>query len=127
MEPWMTDLDAAWWAKLRRAGTHRETLARLVDEFQASEPYTLDHEPGDKPDEVAYRLHIRREAPAEISTVVGDVLHNLRSALDSLAYELAVQSKGAALTNRESEVTSFPWVPSRRAYEAILRRGRRTQ
>jgi hypothetical protein len=120
MEPWMTNLDAAWWAKLRRANTHRETLAKLVDEFGASEPYTLDPEPGDRPDEVAYRLRIRREAPAGISTVVGDVLHNLRSALDSLAYELAVQSKGAALTKRESAVTGFPWVASPREYEGFF-------
>ena len=98
MESWMSDLDAAWWAKLRRANTHLETLAKLVDDFAATEPYTLDPEPGEGV--VAYRLHIRREAPAEISTVVGDVLHNLRSALDSVAYELAVQAKGEALTGR---------------------------
>ena len=116
----MTDLDAAWWAKLRRASTHRGTLRGLADEFQASEPYTLNPEPGERPNEVAYRLRIRREAPAEISTVVGDVLHNLRSALDSLAYELAVQSKGAALTRRESEVTYFPCFPSFRAYEGFF-------
>ena len=116
----MTDLDAAWWAKLRRASTHRGTLRGLADEFQASEPYTLNPEPGERPNEVAYRLRIRREAPAEISTVVGDVLHNLRSALDSLAYELAVPPNDAALTKRESEVTYFPWFPSLRAYEAFF-------
>ena len=42
----MTDLDAAWWVKLRRASTHRGTLRGLADEFQASEPYTLNPEPG---------------------------------------------------------------------------------
>ena len=124
MELWMTDLDAAWWAKLRRASTHRETLARLVAEFQASKPYTLNPEPAEKPDEVAYRLIIRREAPAEISTVVGDVLHNLRSALDSLAYELAVQSKGAALTKREGG-DIFSVGPQPEGIRRILRRWRR--
>jgi hypothetical protein len=101
-EPWMHDDNAAWWAKIRRAHTHRKTLEKLVDEFEASQPYTLTPEPGERPNEVAYRLSIRQEAPAEISTVVGDVLHNLRSALDSLAYELAIQCKGglALLTSR---------------------------
>ena len=117
MESWMSDPDAAWWAKLRRANTHLETLTKLVDDFAASEPYTLDREPGDGPNEVAYRLHIRREAPAEISTVVGDVLHNLRSALDSVAYELAVHSKGEPLTEREAQVTAFPWSPSSSEYD----------
>jgi hypothetical protein len=98
-------------------------LARLADEFQASEPYTLNPEPGDKPNEIAYRLRIRREAPAHISTVVGDVLHNLRSALDSLAYELAVQSKGAALTKRESKSDLFPCLLSRITYERFFGAG----
>jgi hypothetical protein len=120
MESWMSDPDAAWWAKLRRANTHLETLAKLVDEFAASEPYTLDREPGDRPNELAYRLHIRHETPAEISTVIGDVLHNLRSALDSVAYELAVRSKGEPLTGREEQVTAFPWRPSSSEYDRFF-------
>jgi hypothetical protein len=36
-----------------------------------------------------YRLRIHKPMPVEISTTVGDVLHNLRSALDSLAHEIA--------------------------------------
>jgi hypothetical protein len=114
---------AAWWAKLRRAHTHRKTLEKLIDEFEASQPYTLTPEPGERPNEVAYRLSIRREAPAEISTVVGDVLHNLRSALDSLAHELAVQSKGQALTEEEEFRTSFPWCKHPSQYDRLMRRG----
>jgi hypothetical protein len=44
-EPWMFDENAAWWAKIRRANTHRKTLAKLVDEFEASQPYTLPLSP----------------------------------------------------------------------------------
>jgi len=120
MESWMTDPEAAWHAKLSRANTHRETLGKLVDEFEASQPYTLTPEPGDKPDEMAYRLRIPKEAPAEISTVVGDVLHNLRSALDSLAYELAVRSKGQALTKEEERLTSFPWCQHPSEYDGLM-------
>jgi hypothetical protein len=120
MEPWMLDPDAAWWAKLRRANTHRENLAQLVNEFETSKPYTLTPEPGDKPDEIAYRLSTR-EAPAEISTVIGDALHNLRSALDSLAYKLAVRSKGKALTKEEERLTSFPWCQHPSEYDGLMR------
>jgi hypothetical protein len=108
MEPWMLDDAAPWWAKLRRANVHRETLAALVAEFRAGEPYTLKPEQTNEPDVVAYRLRILREAPADISTVVGDVLHNLRSALDSLAHTLAEQSKGSELTSAETSATEFP-------------------
>jgi hypothetical protein len=121
MDPWMADLEAAWWAKIDRANIHRETLSRLVDEFESSQPYTLTPEPSDKPNEVAYRLRIRREAPAEISTVVGDVLHNLRSALDSLAYELAVRSKGGALTKEEERRTYFPYCQHSSEYDGLMR------
>ena len=81
----------------------------------------MTSEPSERPNEVAYRLHIRREAPAEISTVVGDVLHNLRSALDSLAYELAVRSKGQALTKEEERLTSFPWCQHSSEYDGLMR------
>jgi hypothetical protein len=108
MESWITSPDAAWWAKLRRANIHRETLAKLVDEFEASEPYTLTREPGDKPDEVAYRLRILRETPAEISTVIGDVLHNLRSALDSVAYEFGSPVEGRTLDRAGGTGDWFP-------------------
>jgi hypothetical protein len=121
IEPWITDPDAAWWAKLRRANTHRETLNKLVQEFEACRPYTLTPEPGEEPNEMPYRLRIRREAPAEISTVIGDVLHNLRSALDSLAYKLAAQSKGQALTKQEERLTSFPWCQHPSEYDGLMR------
>jgi hypothetical protein len=60
-----------------------------------------------------------QQTPPEISTVVGDVLHNLRSALDSVAYELAVQSKGE-LTAREEQVTFFPWCRSPGEYDRFF-------
>jgi hypothetical protein len=77
----------------------------------------LTPEAGERPNEVAYRLRILRETPGAVSTVVGDVLHNLRSALDSLAYGLAVQPEGKTLTRKEERVTTFPWVASSSEYE----------
>lgn len=120
IEPWMLDDDAAWWAKLRRANQHRETLAELVAGFRAGDPYTLTPERTERADEVAYRLRILREAPADISTVTGDGLHNLRSALDSLAYELAVHSTGRDLTVPEQAVTGFPCVQNPRQYDRFF-------
>ena len=100
MEPWMLDPEAAWWATLRRADEHLIVVADLFHDFQATEPYTLTPEDTDNPDEVAYRLRVHREAPAELMTVVADVLHNLGSALDSLAFGLAVRSVDRELTGR---------------------------
>jgi hypothetical protein len=120
MELWMLDDDAAWWAKLRRADRHREKLAGLVAAFKANDPYTLKPEMTDRPDEVAYRLRVWREAPADISTVIGDVLHNLRSALDALAFEVAVQSVNRTLTKTEEGATEFPICESPDTYDAFF-------
>jgi hypothetical protein len=42
-------------------------------------------------------VHVRHQVPVESSTIVGDIVHNLRSALDSLAYEMAVPHVGRPL------------------------------
>src|SRR4051794_8591179 len=101
----MLDDEATWWAELRRANQHRDKLVSLVAEFKKSEPYTLTPEETDDPDEVAWRFRIVREAPADLSTVIGDLLHNLRSALDSLAFALAEQSVARPLTKGEAAAT----------------------
>jgi hypothetical protein len=80
----------------------------------------LTPEPGDQPNELAYRLRIHGEVPAEVSTVVGDIVHNLRSALDSLAYALAERSKGGPLGKREEQVTFFPWCANATDYELFF-------
>ena len=64
----MLDPEAAWWAKLRRADEHLIVVADLFHDFQATEPYTLTPEDTDNPDEVAYRLRVHREAPADLIT-----------------------------------------------------------
>lgn len=107
-EPWMVDQEAAWWAKMRRADAHRTDLAAMAREFNESEPYTLTREDTGNPEEVAFRLHIHRETPADISTAIGDVLHNLRSALDSIAFELARRTVGHDLNRRDEQATEFP-------------------
>jgi hypothetical protein len=46
--------------------------------------------------------------PVEISTTIGDILHNLRSALDSLAYEIARRSLDRPMTAEEERACVFP-------------------
>jgi hypothetical protein len=125
MEPWMLDPEAAWWAKLRRADEHLIVVADFFHDFQATEPYTLTPEDTDNPDEVAYRLRVHREAPADLMTVVGDVLHNLGSALDSLAFGLAVRSVDRELTEEEEGATQFPICETPDTYGEFFGDGKR--
>jgi hypothetical protein len=91
-DPSWLDRTSAWWAKADRAQEHLRSLRGQVEEFRTSKPYTVIPEPTDTPGRTAYRLRLHRPVPVAISTTVGDVLHNLRSALDSLAYEMARRS-----------------------------------
>ena len=81
-QTWM-DQDSSWWAKANRANEHIDSLRRQVDEYRASAPYSLTPEPTEKPDRLAYRLRFSKPVPVAVSTTVGDILHNLRAALES--------------------------------------------
>jgi hypothetical protein len=107
-DPSWLDRASAWWAKDDRAQNHLRSLDRLVAEFRASEPYTVVPQPTDTPGRTEYRLHIHTPTPPEISTTIGDVLHNLRSALDSLAYEIALRGLDRPITTKEERACVFP-------------------
>lgn len=101
------DRSSSWWAKADRAQEHLRTLRQQVDDFRASNPITVIPEPTDTPDRTAYRLH-HQEPPVSISTTVGDVVHNLRSALDNLAYRIAEHEVGRDLNPKEAKACWFP-------------------
>jgi len=106
-DPSWLDRSSAWWAKADRAHYHLRALDQLASEFRASEPYRVIAEPTNSPGRTAYRLRIHRPMPVEISTTVGDFLHNLRSALDSLAYEIARRGLNRHMTTEEEQACAF--------------------
>jgi len=107
-DPSWLDRSSAWWAKADRAHYHLRALDKLASEFRASEPCTVVAEQTDSPGRTAYRLHIHNPMPVEISTTVGDILHNLRSALDSLAYEIARRGLDRPMRPKEERACVFP-------------------
>lgn len=72
---WVLNTSEDWWLKLDRAHHHRRELAGMLKEFRAGGPYSLEPEPTDGPDRIAYRLRIHREMPREAAVVLGDALH----------------------------------------------------
>jgi hypothetical protein len=78
--------------KLARAGRHLDALRAKVEAFRAREPIGFRHttEPGDDGSEV-HQLwaQVREQPPVEWSVIIGDVLHNLRSALDHAVWAMA--------------------------------------
>jgi len=53
-------------------------------------------------------VEILKPMPPEFAAIVGDCLHNLRSSLDNLIYELAVAYKGEPLSKSIEGHVAFP-------------------
>jgi hypothetical protein len=123
-ESW-ADPDLPWNAKLRRAGRHIAEVRRLITALERDRPWTVERERGDLPNEVAFRLRIRQQVPADLSTAVGDVIHNLRSALDAVAYELARCHVGGALSEAEERATQFPIKKTRAEFDNFFKNSKR--
>ncbi len=74
--------------KTERARSHIDALATEVSSYSLSSPCYLvlddDSDPGFK----VFKLKRTRPIPENIFLIIGDAVHNLRSALDHLAYEL---------------------------------------
>jgi hypothetical protein len=92
--------------KIERAKTHFDNLEAVKNRFIQSEPYTIGSEPDPKPGhEGLHRFFPTTldEIDPDIALTAGDIIHNLRSALDHLACQL-VEVAG----NSVSEQTMFP-------------------
>lgn len=90
-------------AKLDRADAHLKSLQEEVATFLDSETYGVRHH--FHPDGRHYTLsvQIKREPPLLLSVLVGDLVHNLRSALDHLAWQLVLANGGTP-----TRATQFP-------------------
>jgi hypothetical protein len=75
-------------AKLLRANEHLDRLERDSWEFLESEPYRFVGKR--EAHEYVIRLQVLAEPPISLAVTVGDVLFDLRSALDHLVWQLAL-------------------------------------
>ena len=88
----MTDRFEGVWQKVKRAKHHVDQLDEAIRVLAQEDPYTIlvkDHsEPGKR---VAYVAHVEPFLPgrlSDLSLIVGDAVHNLRSALDHFVYQV---------------------------------------
>ena len=71
-------------------------------------PYERVIEPHpDKPDHVIHKIKMTKEIPAPIADITGDVVNNLRNALDNAGYAVAVASGKV-----DPKFTAFPFAGS---------------
>ncbi len=87
--------------KLARAEEHLDALEAEMGRYLDGDVYILVRD--EKCDRTVWHLWIKEEPPARFSILLGDCIHNLRSALDHIAWQL-VLANGAA----PDEDTAFP-------------------
>ena len=91
-------------AKIERAKKHVGELQIALGAFYQTNPYVVRPEDDANTGDLIYRLCAAASIPIEIPIIVGDVLHNLRSAMDHLVWQL-VEANGNAPRER---ATCFP-------------------
>jgi hypothetical protein len=99
--------------KIQRASEHLGDLYARHRYFGTPHPYGIYTERDEEAKVVRYRFHLYKTIPPEWSLIIGDLLHNLRSALDLIAWQL-VEANG----NRPDEHTKFPIGESEKAWES---------
>lgn len=94
--------------RLDRAAHHLQHFEDEALRWLGSNPYSISRELDAEHDKYLLKVHILKPPPGQLGVIIGDVLHNLRSALDNLAYELAIAHTGDPLPNDIAEYSEFP-------------------
>jgi len=99
--------------KTKWAKKYIADLESALDSFYETNPYRIAFK--DDPDkrERTYYVFSIQDVPGDIKCRTGDILQNLRSTLDHLAYQLAVTAG-----NNHPRRTSFPICSSAREYQS---------
>ncbi len=102
----MPDLEGVW-RKIARANVHLQTFGVEERAFLDRKPYRLrvdidTQSSGDMVNEILV-VETTDSVPADLSVLIGDVLYNLRSALDHLAWQLVLANQGTP-----NDKTAFP-------------------
>jgi hypothetical protein len=75
--------------KIERANLHIHELEREIEAYRQTKPYSLKPDTDPSTGNEIIHLDLPEIIPPNLSVITGDVLHNLRSALDQLACRLA--------------------------------------
>ena len=78
------------YAKINRAKKHLADLSAEITAYVGRNPYRIFVDTDSKPLHERYRFFFTEEIPCEWGSMVGDVIHNLRAALDTLATAMTV-------------------------------------
>ncbi|HVT12952.1 MAG TPA: hypothetical protein VHE55_11860 [Fimbriimonadaceae bacterium] len=113
--PLSNGLDACA-AKLKRVESHIRDVERWIDAY-AKNGYVVSRKNDPNSGEIIYRAARVKDAPLKISVVTGEALHDLRSCLDYLVWQL-VSNAG----NRPNRKNAFPICKSAEEFSGVTDR-----
>jgi hypothetical protein len=90
-------------AKVERAKKHLVDLQTEISEFLSHEPYSVVPDDESEPGKHIDRVRVNDDPPPLFALIAGDLIHNLRSVWDHLAWQLVLANDGAP-----SGRTEFP-------------------
>lgn len=102
--------------KLVRAEQHIEEVRRAVDQFVSASFFKWEKRPAPKDGWTEVVLRFTGAIPDELSVMVGDALHNMRSSLDNMTFALAHRN-GVTSRSKLSQVY-FPMGQSPAEFDA---------
>lgn len=98
------------WAKLAHANHHIGLVKAEIEQAGAPDPEMVEvsrvYEPTDRA--VVYRIERVIQIGEDWPLIVGDAVHDLRSALDHLMWQLAIKHLGRTPTKSEAPNIQFP-------------------
>lgn len=101
--------------KLDRAKKHLNELIAVIQAFHATSPYELFMEEEPSTGDLLYKVKVKRQVPIECAVIVGDVIHNLRTALDFVAWQLVLANGGTPTKD-----TAFPIAKDATTFASML-------
>jgi len=102
--------------KIERAKCHISELNSEIAEFLSHDPYGVIIEDGPNSGQCSWTIRVREEVPVHFPTILGDAVHNLRTALDILACDLV------RLNQQSPKGVYFPFCLNRDDFEDTIRK-----
>jgi hypothetical protein len=94
--------------RLERACDHLQRLEAKSRGWLKPHPYRVYGELDAEQRNKLIKVEVLRNPPAELGLIIGEFLHNMRSALDNLVYDLARSHRGDPLSKNIAGGSQFP-------------------
>jgi hypothetical protein len=102
--------------KIERAQEHTRTLNNKIIDYIKSKPFKVVIEQDDNSPSHLWTLRVRNEIPYQLSAIIGDIIHNLRTSLDLLASDLV------SLANENTKNVYFPFSNDAEGFEEMIKK-----